>query len=166
MRMMNLMVKHFYLLAFAFLLLSLTSCDPGLIYSDSYPVAGKKWERSKPFTFTTDSIGDVEAIYSAMINVRVNENYAFRNIYFFVDIEMPDKQKIRDTVNGILQDAEGNWVEEAEGFGTIKEISFPYRTKFKFPHKGVYKFTVYQAMRKEPLEDIEDVGLNIKAIEQ
>lgn len=160
--------KHnpFTLLAFSFLLFTLSSCDSSLVYNESYPVKDLKWNQKTPFVFTTDSITDINQGYNAYIDLRFNENYAYRNIYFFVEIAMPNKQIIRDTVNGYLQDEAGNWLEDVSGFGTIKEKEFLYRPKFRLPFAGVYKFSIFQAMREENLEDVEDVGFRLKTIEQ
>ncbi len=155
----------FTLLAFGFLLFALSSCDSSMVYNESYSVKDLKWNQKSPFVFITDSIIDINQGYNAYIDLRVNENYAYRNIYFFVDIEMPNKQVIRDTVNGWLQDEAGNWLEDVSGFGTIKEKEFLYRPKIKLPYQGIYKFTIYQAMREENLEDVEDVGFRLKTID-
>ena len=156
----------FTLLVIGFLLFSLTSCDSSLVYNESYPVKDLKWNQKTPFIFATDSITDINQGYNAYIDLRVNENYAYRNIYFFVEIEMPNKQIIRDTVNGFLQDEAGNWLEDVSGFGTIKQKEFLYRPKFRLPFAGKYKFSIFQAMRAENLEDVEDVGFKLKTIEQ
>lgn len=153
------------LLALCFLLL-LFSCDSSLVYNESYPIKDLQWNRKNPLIFKTDSITDITQGYNAFINLRVNENYMYRNIYFFVEIEMPNKQVIRDTVNGMLQDESGNWLDNVSGFGAIKNVEFNYREKFKLPYQGSYKFTIYQAMRDEVLENVEDVGFQLKTIEQ
>jgi hypothetical protein len=41
-----------------------------------------------------------------------------------------------------------------------------YRPKFRLPFAGKYKFSIFQAMREENLEDVEDVGFKLKTIEQ
>ena len=137
-----------------------------MVYNESYPIQDLQWNRKNPLVFKTDSISDITQGYNAFINLRVNENYMYRNIYFFVEIEMPNKQIIRDTVNGMLQDEAGNWLENVSGFGAIKTVEFNYREKFKLPFPGSYKFTIYQAMRDEVLENVEDIGFKLKTIEQ
>ncbi|MCX6182823.1 MAG: gliding motility lipoprotein GldH [Bacteroidetes bacterium] len=160
-------MKSAYPLAFAFLLLMLVSCDPGLVYTESYPVPNQQWKRSEPFVFTTDSIADVQQGYNAFIDYRVNLDYKYRNIYFFVTIEMPDKQMIRDTVQDELMDAEGNWKDDVSGFGTIKEKEFmpQYRKNFRFPKPGVYKFKIEQGMTDETLGEMVDVGFKLRKAE-
>lgn len=160
-------MKSVYLLTFSFLLLVFSACDPGLIYNESYPVPAQQWKRSAPFVFTTDSITDVQQGYNAFIDYRVNIDYKYRNIYFFVTIEMPDKQMIRDTVQDELMDAEGNWKEDVSGFASIKEKEFlpPYRKNFRFPKPGVYKFIVEQGMSDETLEEVVDVGFKLRKAE-
>jgi len=160
-------MKSVYLLAFSFFLLAFASCDPGLVFNESYPVPDQQWQRNKPFVFTTDSITDVQQGYNAYIDYRVNLDYKYRNIYFFVTIEMPDKQMIRDTVQDELTDAEGNWKEDVSGFASIKEKEFlpSYRKNFRFPKPGVYKFIIQQGMTDEVLGDIVDVGFKLKKAE-
>ncbi|MFM7022905.1 MAG: gliding motility lipoprotein GldH [Flavobacteriales bacterium] len=162
-------MKALYLLAFGFLLLTFSACDPGLVYTESYPVRDQQWKRSEPFIFTTDSLSaaDIETAYNAFIDYRVTLDYKYSNIYFFVTIEMPDKQKIRDTVQDELMDLEGNWKEDVSGFATIKEKEFlpPYRKNFRFPKPGVYKFTIEQGMTDETLGEVVDVGFKLRKAE-
>lgn len=160
-------MKSLYLLTFAFFILTLVSCDPGLVYNESHPVPDQTWHRDQPFVFTTDSITDTQQGYNAFIDLRINQDYKYRNIFFFVTIEMPDKQTIRDTMQGELMDMEGNWKDDVSGFATIKEKEFlhPYRKNFRFPKAGVYRFIVQQGMADEALEEIVDVGFKLRKVE-
>ncbi len=160
-------MKSIYFLAFAFLLLTCVACDPGLVFNESHPVPDQQWKRSEPFVFTTDSITDIQQGYNAFIDYRVTLDYKYRNIYFFVTIEMPDKQVIRDTVQDELMDVEGNWKEDVSGFATIKEKEFlpAYRKNFRFPKPGVYKFIIQQGMADESLGEMVDVGFKLRKAE-
>jgi len=161
-------MKSASFLALALILVTLASCDPGLVYNESYAVPNHEWHRDAPFVFTSDSIIDTQQGYNAYIDLRVSMDYQYRNIYFFVTIEMPDKQVLRDTVQGELMDLEGNWKGDVSGFSTIKEKEFlhPYRKNFRFPKPGVYKFTVQQGMTDDVLRNIVDVGFKLRKAEK
>jgi gliding motility-associated lipoprotein GldH len=78
----------------------------------------------------------------------------------FLNIEFPDGTTLRDTIECILAQRNGQW--SGKGFGKIRSNSFLFRTNVWFPQPGNYVFRMEQAMRTELLEGIADIGLRIE----
>jgi len=67
---------------------------------------------------------------------------------------------VRDTVDIILADENGNWL--GRGAASVFTMKYPYRTFVRFPVRGIYTFDIEQAMRVQDLKYISDIGLRIE----
>lgn len=73
---------------------------------------------------------------------------------------MSTKKVETDTLNYILAKPNGEWI--GSGFGDTKETLFQYKMNHRFPKAGNYRIGITQAMRKDTLVGIEDVGVKIE----
>lgn len=95
--------------------------------------------------------------------VRNNDDYPYSNIRFFVTLKnLKTKKTIVDTLNYTLAKPNGEWL--GKGFGNTKEILFQYKMNYSFANMGVYQIDVKQAMRKNKLVGIEDIGIKIENV--
>ncbi len=93
--------------------------------------------------------------------VRNNNTYPYSNLRLFVNFtNQKTKQKTTDTLNYVLARPNGEWL--GKGFGEIKEILFQYKMNYQFPTDGKYQIGIIQAMRKDNLPGIEDIGIKIE----
>jgi len=60
----------------------------------------------------------------------------------------------------ILADANGKWL--GNGLGDIWDNKILFKQNVKFPKRGLYQFTLNQAMRLDSLPMIMDAGLSIE----
>ena len=51
-----------------------------------------------------------------------------------------------------------------ERFGETKEALFQYKLNYRFPQNGKYSVKVTQAMRRNVLPGIEDLGIKIQNV--
>jgi gliding motility-associated lipoprotein GldH len=108
-------------------------------------------------------INDAEHAKNIIFVVRNNNEYPFSNFRFIVNFkDLKNKKTTTDTLNYILARPNGEWI--GTGFGGTKEILFQYKTDFKFPKNGDYEIGIVQAMRKDTLLGIEDIGVKIQTI--
>ncbi len=117
------------------------------------------WQKNKPvnFEFTVD---DAQIPKNIIFVVRNNNSYPFSNVRFFVtQTDLETKKTRTDTVNFTMAKPNGEWL--GKGFGETKEMNFAYRNDYKFPKNGKYQFSVKQAMRRDTLKGIEDLGIKI-----
>lgn len=118
------------------------------------------WQKNKSVNFEF-TVNDAQNPKNIIFVVRNNNSYPFSNVRFFVtQTDMQTMKAQTDTVNFTIAKSNGEWL--GKGFGETKEINFAYRTDYKFPNNGKYQFSVKQAMRKDTLQGIEDLGIKIE----
>ena len=139
------------------------SCNKGTMYKKYTTIPDNIWDMKAPVTFTVP-VNDTTSFYNIFINVRNADNYAFSNLYLFIDITSPMHTAQRDTFECVLADPNtGKW--RGEGLGDIWDNKIYFKT-VRFPRSGDYNFTYTQAMRIDKLPMIMDVGLSIEKAEQ
>jgi len=140
------------------LLLSVVSCqnaDEKVLVS----AIDNQWKKNNAQTFSFD-ISDAQNLKNMMFVVRNNNNYPYSNLRLIASVEHNKKKISTDTLNYILAKPNGEWI--GTGFGDTKEIVFQYKLNYKFPENGKYSVKVVQAMRKNVLPGIEDIGIKIQ----
>lgn len=117
------------------------------------------WNKNKLQELSFD-VKDHQSPKNIIFVVRNNDAYPYSNLRLIGTI-FDDKNKVlsKDTLNYVLAKPNGQWL--GTGFGETKEILFQYKTDFKFPKDGKYSVGVIQAMRKDDLPGIEDLGVKI-----
>lgn len=118
-----------------------------------------QWKKNDVQTFDFD-IKDAQNQKNLMIVVRNNNDYPYSNLRLIASLENNKKKISTDTLNFVLAKPNGEWI--GTGFGDTKEIVFQYKLNYKFPQNGKYSFKVIQAMRKNVLPGIEDIGIKIQ----
>jgi gliding motility-associated lipoprotein GldH len=83
-----------------------------------------------------------------------------QNLYLFITAFYPGDTYSRDTAECILAAPDGKWY--GKGMGKHKDSRFLFRKGVVFRKPGNYVIAVNQAMRKENLKGISDVGILIK----
>ena len=138
----------------------LLACMGNRPYYDEYlPIPKSQWMRGNTPFFEFE-INDTIQRYDLYFNIRHSRSYEWKNLWVFSKFELPDGLVEIDTLEFILQDANGRWL--GKGSGAIRDGSFLFKTKTRFPRKGKYRASFEQAMRTEVLEDISDVGFKIQ----
>jgi gliding motility-associated lipoprotein GldH len=156
------MIKGIIRYSLIFILTSyvlLSSCNNNVVYTDSKPMPGKKWELMNIPSFTVP-VDDTLNSNNVIFTIRTGSSYPFRNIYLFVKTTSPDGKFITDTLQYYLADEKGKWY--GKGFGDIHEMNLPYKSNVYFPRKGTYQFNIQHGMRTEDLNGVYDFGLRIE----
>ena len=141
-----------------FALIFLTACKSDESDIQMKPINNAwKAKAEQKFQF---NINDAQNLKNIIFVVRNNNDYPYSNIRFIVNFtNLKSKKKQTDTLNYILARPNGEWM--GTGFGNTKEILFQYKTDYKFPENGNYEIGMIQAMRKDTLIGIEDIGIKI-----
>ena len=149
-------------------LLVCSACNDMLVYSEYRKIGAGHWPMDHKVQFELPALDSSQA-YSMFINVRNDNDYPFSNLFLIAELEAPDGNTVRDTLEYRMADPMGNWL--GQGSGSVVENKLWYREKIVFPDSGVYKVTVSHAMRKNGevqglsvLEGITDLGLEIEKV--
>ncbi|UQB68133.1 gliding motility lipoprotein GldH [Epilithonimonas zeae] len=144
---------------FAFvLLIALFSCqnpDDQVLINN----VGNQWNKKKVQQFDFD-VTDAQNQKNITFVVRNNNDYPYSNLRLIATVEHNKKAISTDTLNYVLAKPNGEWL--GTGFGDTKETLFQYKLNYKFPQNGNYSVKVVQAMRKNILPGIEDLGIKIQ----
>ncbi len=141
----------------AFVLIAFSSCGQRPVIDDVVRLNGS-WYKLDAAEFNAD-IGDTLNNYDFYLNVRHNTHYRFSNLYLFLQIRFPNGNITRDTLEIVLANVEGKWL--GKGWGNIREDHVLLKNNLRFPLKGPYHFMIWQAMRRDTLRGIQDVGIQI-----
>ena len=153
------MTKNNLLIFITGILLSITSCNEKRIFEQYEEIDDAVWHADSIITFSAN-IKDTVNPYDLFVHIRNSGKYSYSNLYLFITIKFPKTGSIHDTLECILADKKGKWL--GKGFGGVWNNPIPYKKAIRFPRKGIYTFTIEQAMRKEKLPAILDVGLRIE----
>ena len=141
--------------------LILSSCNKGVVYTDSVAMTENEWPIMNVASFTA-TISDTINSNNLFFILRTGSDYPFRNIYLFVTASSPEGKNITDTLQYYLADDKGKWY--GKGFGDIHELKLPYKSNVFFPSKGEYSFRIQHGMRQEELPGVYDIGFRIEKI--
>lgn len=154
--MLKKIVKPFPVFSLLMVLL-LASCSGGVLFDQTAHIKGH-WYKDNPRQFEV-TVPDSLDIYNFYLNVRHSTNYRYSNLYLFLQTRFPNGNITRDTIQLILANNEGKWL--GKGWGSVKEDDILLKHNLRFPLKGKYDFTIWQAMRADTLKGIQDIGLRI-----
>ncbi|MDZ4751383.1 MAG: gliding motility lipoprotein GldH [Flavobacteriales bacterium] len=138
--------------------LLLFSCDPSSLFEENVEVPGALWHKDSSFHFTFE-ITDTVSLYNFYMNVRNSESYGYSNLYTFNELSFPNGKKAVDTLECTLSDPTGRWY--GKGLGDLYESRHIYKEGIRFPLTGTYHIRVFQAMRTDQLNGINDIGIRI-----
>ena len=144
------------------IILLFSSCDQNRVYEKNIDIPDGIWKWDNVLEFDVD-ITDTISSHDLRINVRHTSYYQYQNIFFFITTTAPSGASIKDTFECVLADEKGKWF--GSGLGDIWDYQVLYKVKVRFPFSGTYIFKVEQAMRKENLPFVMDVGLRVEKSE-
>jgi gliding motility-associated lipoprotein GldH len=155
-------IKNAFRLFILLFVISFYSCDKNVVFEKNVKLPENRWYQSNVIKLEAE-ITDTIQPQSIYINVRNAGGYQFSNLFIFLTTQTPSGKAERDTVELTLADAAGKWT--GDGLGDIWDNRLPFKHNFRFPEKGIYTFTLEQAMRIDPLPQIMDVGIRIETQE-
>lgn len=148
--------KHWLVLLWLPLLFS---CDTSVVFQQQKAIPAEGWHYQDSVVLRA-MVDDTLSLHTLHLDIRNSVDYRYSNLFVFLDIEFPRGRILRDTIECILADRQGNW--KGSGFGRMRTNRFLFRDDVWFPEKGTYTFRIYQGMREDQLTGITDVGIRIE----
>ena len=143
------------------LVLTLSSCFDMPYYSESSVVDTSGWYSSDTLVYNF-SIQDSIARFNSQIDLSHTGNYPYSNLYLFIDITFPNNKHRVDTLECVLADKRGKWY--GKGLGDMVNHRIDYLDEIAFPLNGDYEIAITHGMRRDPLEEITDLGLRLEIV--
>lgn len=154
---MKVMLRITSLLCLVLFCLSCNNPDETVVMQN----VDSKWDKKNSHKFDF-SINDFQKQKNIIFIVRNNNDYPYSNLRLIAILEHNKKIVSQDTLNYVLAKPNGEWL--GTGFGDTKEALFQYKLNYNFPQDGQYSLKVIQAMRRNVLPGIEDIGVKIQNI--
>lgn len=148
--------------------ITLSSCNQNTTF-DRYTSLPSGWPQGQPVSYQFD-IGDTIQNHNLFLKIRTTEAYPFSNLFLLVDMQYPDGQIQKDTLEFLMANPDGSML--GQGYTTTKEHKLWYRghqDAFVFPQIGAYTIAISHANRElgqdkgvELLNGVIDVGFSIE----
>jgi len=137
----------------------LVSCFDMPFYSESSSINSEGWSSVDTVKFGFNISDEVQR-FNGHIDLRHTGDYNFSNLYLFIDITYPNAKHRVDTLECVLADNRGRWY--GSGLGDMVSHRIDYLEGIVFPLEGEYEVAITHGMRREPLEEITDIGLRLE----
>ena len=106
---------------------------------------------------------DTVSYYHIYVVIRHTDAYQFKNIWINVIVQPPGDSAFVNRCNLILATDEKGWL--GKGMDDIFEHRILLEAKpVKFSKPGIYKFTLQQIMREDPLMNILNTGIRLEKV--
>ena len=105
-------------------------------------------------------ITDTAKYYNVLVNLRIDANYKYSNLFMLVHTTNPDKKTDQRRIEIRLADESGRWL--GSGLGDLYDYQFPAFRKVKFPQEGFYRFELEQNMRDDTLQYVKSAGIRVE----
>ncbi len=143
---------------FILAILFFTSCDKSIVFDENKEIPLQSWNYKNRLPFDA-IVNDTAKYYNVLLNLRINGNYKYSNIFVWVHETSPDKTIEKTRVELSLADDAGRWF--GKGLGDLFDYNIAYKTKIKFHTTGVYRFEIEQNMRDDDLLNVAAAGIRI-----
>ena len=147
------------------LIVLLHSCTPPVgVFEKNIIIPDHEWSSSfKPeISF---EIKDTVALYRLYVVLRHTDAYGFKNIWLNVGVQSPGEKVYSNRINLQLASDEKGWL--GKGMDDVFEHrALLENTPRRFLKTGIYKFTLQQIMREDPLEHVMNAGIRLEKVAQ
>jgi len=141
-------------------LLLWTSCQEQPYYQQSFSFKNNTWARKNSPSFKVE-IKDTSKAYNFILTLRNSTNYAYSNVWVYLNSKSPDKAYAREPFEIKITDEKGRWLGKKTG--SIVENQLVFRNR-KLSKPGTYTFVVEQGITKKVLYNVLDFGLEIEEV--
>ncbi|KAA6302490.1 MAG: Gliding motility lipoprotein GldH [Candidatus Ordinivivax streblomastigis] len=143
------------------ILFSLSACSSNEIFSEFYSFPDAQWDAKDTVRFEVP-VSDLFNAYAIYLTVRNNNQYPFRNLWLFAELQKPDGTLRLDTFSVKLADVYGKWYGNGV---SLYSLSILYEKPVQYPDTGVYVYRFRQGMRARVLEGVSDLGLRVETVD-
>ena len=159
------MQRHNHFLFCALCAFIFLSCQNQAVFEENVNIPNSAWSQNALVHISMDTPSDSLAdYYRLVINFRNTEDYAYRNIFFFIMATAPDGACIRDTVEYELANERGRWLGKIGRYWIDHRLLF--RSHIRFPQQGNYQFSIQHGMRADTLQGTGAIGLRLEKMKE
>ena len=138
------------------------SCDQNRVFENNINIPDGIWNVDNRLSFDVNMVDTISS-HDIFLNVRHTSFYPYQNLFLFVVTTAPPGAAIKDTFECILADHKGKWY--GSGLGEIWDNQILFKKNVRFPSSGLYNVEIEQAMRRENLPFVMDVGIRVEKVD-
>ena len=138
--------------------LLLFSCKDDSFYTKSFSFSHQVWKQEVKPIFKVN-IQDTSVLYDFVVTVRTTTDYAYNNLWVFLNTKPPHGQEVREPYEIKTTYPDGNWIGKKTG--TVVEHQLVFKRR-KVPYKGLYTFTFEQAITQKTVDEVLDISMEVK----
>ena len=155
-------IKYFtYIISLFGVVFLASGCQQGNIYQENIEFGADGWDADSAYTFKV-LIPDERPAYDIVYHIRHNLSYPFYNLYLKYTVAdsvrtpyLSDRQQVT-----LLDEQTGK--PRGSGLGGVYGKDFMGIQGIRFRKPGLYRFTVAQYMRRDPLPGIISFGIEVR----
>jgi len=140
----------------------ISACNKNMLFEENVAIPDGVWNQDNVVAFSF-RINDIKVPYNLYLNVRNTTYYPYRNVWLFITTNSPVGKSQVDTMELVLADEKGQWL--GDGMGDYWDNQILYKSKAGFLLPGTYTVEIQQAMRREDLPHILEVGFSVEKVD-
>ena len=142
----------------------LTACSlPIGIFEKNVAIPNHSWSSSFKPEINFEVKDDTLSSYRIFVVLRHTDAYRYKNIWLTVSVQPPGDSVFVNRRNLTLATDQKGWL--GKGMDDIFEHRILLNSNpVKFSKRGVYKFTLQQIMREDPLGNILNAGIRLEKV--
>ena len=157
------LLSHKKLFAFLLVFISfITACETIGVFEKNVSIPNYEWSNSFRPEIAFE-ISDTTSLYNIYIVLRHTDAYRYKNIYMNIYTQVPGDTVTKARLDLQLATDDKGWL------GSGMDDIFEHRiliNKGTFKKAGLYKYTLEQIMREEPLQHIMNVGIRVEKVKE
>jgi gliding motility-associated lipoprotein GldH len=140
----------------------ITACETIDVFEKNVSIPNHEWSNSFRPEIAFE-ISDTASLYNIFIVLRHTDAYRYKNIYMNIYTQVPGNPVSKARVDLQLATDDKGWL--GSGMDDIFEHRILINTG-TFKKAGLYKYTLEQIMREEPLQHVMNVGIRVEKVKE
>ena len=140
----------------------ITACQTIDVFEKNVSIPNHEWSNAFRPEISFE-ISDTSSLYNIYVVLRHTDAYRYKNIYLNIYTQVPGDTISKSRVDLQLATDDKGWL------GSGMDDIFEHRiliSKGTFRKAGLYKYTLEQIMREEPLQHVMNVGIRVEKVKE
>jgi gliding motility-associated lipoprotein GldH len=152
-------VKRLIIICLLFAASSCGNWDTLRVYEKNIEIPGTFWDYHFIPSFEA-YLTDTASYYNLYVTIRHTDAYRYSNLWLLITSQYPGQAAKTSRVELPLADQDGKWL--GSGMDDIFSQRAPILQNASFHASGLYRFSLVQDMRQNPLPHVMSIGFRVE----